>query len=357
VFWRARLVLIALAVLASSQAPLAQSSAIKLATVVPDGSVWDKSLKQMGTEWKAATADRVSLTVFSGGAQGDESTVLRKMRLNALQGASLTVVGLASIDWSFNVFNIPFFFQNYDELNAVLEKLTPTLKQRVEQKGFVLVHWGHGGWLQVFSKQPVTSVADLKKAKLYTSAGDDTMTQWYKANGFQPRAMAMTDVLTGLTTGMIDALPTTPLASMSFQWYKQTPYMLDLGISPIVGATVVTKKTWDGLSAADRAKMSEIALKVQQQLQADVPKGDGLATLMMQNQGLKVTKGTGPEWQQLANNLGQTMRGKMVPQDIFDMALKERDAFRARKAAEGKAPAAAPAAKPAAPATAPVPRR
>ncbi|MFN7981423.1 MAG: TRAP transporter substrate-binding protein DctP [Vicinamibacterales bacterium] len=346
--WRARLIVVVLVALACARVPLAQSPAsIKLATVVPDGSVWDKSLKQMGTDWKTATQDRVSLTVFSGGSQGDESTVLRKMRLNALQGASLTVVGLASIDWSFNVFNIPFFFQSYDELNDVIEKLTPTLKQRVEAKGFVLVHWGHGGWLQIFSKQPVASVADLKRAKLYTSAGDDSMTQWYKANGFQPRAMAMTDVLTGLTTGMIDALPTTPLASMSFQWFKQTPYMLDLGISPVVGATVVNKRTWDAISPADRAKLSEISLKVEKQLQADVPKGDGLATLVMQNQGLKVTKGTGPEWQQLADNLGQTMRGKMVPPDVYDMALKERDAFRARKAA-----AAAPApAKPAAPQT------
>lgn len=337
--WRTRLTLVALLALALPQALAAQPSAIKLATVVPDGSVWDKSLKQMGVDWKTATGDRVALTVFSGGSQGDESTVLRKIRLNALQGASLTVVGLSAIDWSFNVFNIPFFFQSYDELNAVIEKLTPTLKQRVEAKGFVLVHWGHGGWLQVFSKQPVQTVADLKKMKLYTSAGDDTMTQWYKANGFQPRAMAMTDVLTGLTTGMIDALPTTPLASMSFQWYKQTPYMLDLGISPIVGATVVSKKTWDRISPADRAAMSDISLKVEKQLQADVPKGDGLATLVMQNQGLKITRGTGPEWQQIANALGATMRGKMVPPDIYDMALKERDAFRARAKAAAPAPA------------------
>jgi TRAP-type C4-dicarboxylate transport system substrate-binding protein len=291
----------------------------------------------------------VSLTVFSGGSQGDEPTVLRKMRLNALQGASLTVVGLASIDWSFNVFNIPFFFQSYDELNAVIDKLTPLLKQRVESKGFVLVHWGHGGWLQVFSKQPVQSVADLKKARLYTSAGDDTMTQWYKANGFQPRAMAMTDVLTGLTTGMIDALPTTPLASMSFQWYKQTPYMLDLGISPIVGATVLNKRTWDAISAADRATITEISLKVEKQLQSDVPKQDGLATLVMQNQGLKVTKGSGAEWQQLADSLAQTMRGKMVPPDVFDLALKERDTFRQRKATS--ASASAPEASQAKPST------
>jgi TRAP-type transport system periplasmic protein len=354
VTWRARLILIALAALALSRAPLAQSAAIKLATVVPDGSIWDKSLKQMGADWKTATGDRVSLTVFSGGSQGDEPTVLRKMRLNALQGASLTVVGLASIDWSFNVFNIPFFFQSYDELNAVIDKLTPLLKQRVEAKGFVLVHWGHGGWLQVFSKQPVQTVADLKRAKLYTSAGDDTMTQWYKANGFQPRAMAMTDVLTGLTTGMIDALPTTPIAAVSFQWFKQTPYMLDVGISPIVGATVINKKTWDAIPAADRAKMSEISLKVEKQLQVDVPKQDGLATLLMQNQGLKVTKGSGSEWQQLADNLGQTMRGKMVPPDIYDLAQKERDAFRQRKAADAKAPASAAApSRPAAPAQPP----
>lgn len=352
--WRARLIVVVLVALACVRVPLAQSPAsIKLATVVPDGSVWDKSLKQMGTDWKTATQDRVSLTVFSGGSQGDESTVLRKMRLNALQGASLTVVGLASIDWSFNVFNIPFFFQSYDELNDVIEKLTPTLKQRVEAKGFVLVHWGHGGWLQIFSKQPVQSVADLKRAKLYTSAGDDSMTQWYKANGFQPRAMAMTDVLTGLTTGMIDALPTTPLASMSFQWFKQTPYMLDLGISPVVGATVVNKRTWDAISQADRAKLTEVSLKVEKQLQADVPKGDGLATLVMQNQGLKVTKGTGPEWQQLADNLGQTMRGKMVPPDVYDMALKERDAFRARKAAAATSSQAKPAAAPQTPAAKP----
>ena len=348
--WRTRLTLVALLALALSQALVAQSSAIKLATVVPDGSVWDKSLKQMGVDWKTATGDRVALTVFSGGSQGDESTVLRKIRLNALQGASLTVVGLSAIDWSFNVFNIPFFFQSYDELNAVIETLTPTLKQRMEQKGFVLVHWGHGGWLQVFSKQPVQTVADLKRMKLYTSAGDDTMTQWYKANGFQPRAMAMTDVLTGLTTGMIDALPTTPIASMAFQWYKQTPYMLDLGISPIVGATVVSKKTWDRISPADRAKMSEISLKVEKQLQADVPKGDGLATLVMQNQGLKITKGTGPEWQQMADALGATMRGTMVPHDIYDLALKARDAFRAR--AKAAAPAAAQP-----PAKAPAPRK
>lgn len=324
--------LVAIVALACSTAPLAQHATIKLATVVPDGSLWDKSLKKMGADWSVATAGRVALTVFSGGAQGDESTVLRKIRLNALQAGSLTGVGLGSIDWSFNIFSIPFFFESYDELNAVLERLTPTLKARAEAKGFVLVHWGHGGWLQVFSKKPVQSVADLKGLKLYTSGGDDKMTQLYKSRGFQPRAMAMTDILAGLTTGMLDALPTPPVAALSFQWYKQTPYMIDIGLAPLVGATIVARKAWEGVSPADRAKMSEIAMAVEKQLQADVPKQDALAVTLMSTQGLKVVKATGTEWREEAAVLAKAMRGSMVPPDIFDLAVKERDAFRQRKA-------------------------
>ena len=68
--------------------PSAQTSvAVKLASVVPENSIWDKNLKQMAGEWGEATGGRVSVTVFSGGTQGDEPTVLRKMRLDALQAA------------------------------------------------------------------------------------------------------------------------------------------------------------------------------------------------------------------------------------------------------------------------------
>jgi hypothetical protein len=93
----------------------------------------------------------------------------------------------------------------------------------------------------------------------------------------------------------------------------------------------LTKRAWDGVSAADRTKAMDIAAGVEKQLQADVPKQDALAVTLMGSQGLKVSKATGPEWQQLADALAKNMRGEMVPHDIFDLAVKERDAFRQRK--------------------------
>jgi TRAP-type transport system periplasmic protein len=324
------IVAIAIGVLAplvlTISAPIAQG-VIKLATVVPEGSVWDKSIKQMGEDWKEATGGKISVTVYGGGSQGDEPTVLRKMRLDALQAAAFTAVGLGNIDPAFSVFNIPFFFESYDELNYVTAKLTPVIQKRVESKGFVLLNWGHGGWTQVFTKTPVQTVEELKKIRLYTSAGNDRMVQWFKANGFEPRAMAMTDILTGLTTGMLDGLPAPPLAAMLFQWYRHTPYMLDIGLAPIIGANVITLKAWNAIPESDRPKLLEAAADVEKRLQIDVPKQDVEAVATMMKQGLTVTK-AGPEWPTQIESLAKTMRGEMVPADIFDLASKARDEYR-----------------------------
>jgi TRAP-type C4-dicarboxylate transport system substrate-binding protein len=329
-----RTALAALVLAGGSGKPSAQTSVgIKLASVVPENSIWDKNLKQMAMEWSEATGGRVSLTVFAGGSQGDEPTVLRKMRVDALQAAALTNVGLGTVDASFNVFDVPFFFESYDELNEVTAKLTPEISKRVEKKGFVLLNWGHGGWTQVFTKKPVRTLEELKKTKMWTSAGNDRMVQWFKANGFEPRAMAMTDIMTGLTTGMVEAVPTTPLAAMLFQWYRQTPNMIDIGLAPVIGATIVTRKTWNAIPAADKPKLLAAAAGVQKRLQEEVPKQDAAAIAAMKRGGLTVTEATSPEWRQPLDALAKTMRGEMVPPDMFDLAVKARDAYRKQHSA------------------------
>src|SRR5438552_18453434 len=148
---------------------------IKLATLVPEGSVWDKAMREMGADWAQATGGRVQLRVYPGGVAGDEPDVVRKMRIGQLQAAAVTTAGLASIDPSFNVFNVPMFFTSYPELYATLDKLEPLLKSRLEAKGFVLLSWGHGGWVYFFTKTPIETVDGLRKTKMFTWSGDDQM--------------------------------------------------------------------------------------------------------------------------------------------------------------------------------------
>jgi TRAP-type C4-dicarboxylate transport system substrate-binding protein len=257
--------------------------------------------------------------------------MVRKMRVGQIQAAALTITGLADIDDAFNVFATPLMFDSYAELFYVLDRMEPMLKQRLEQKGFILTNWGHGGWVYFFSKQPIATMADLKKAKMFAWAGDDRMVQSWKSSGFQPVALAATDILPGLNTGMIDLLPTTPLAANVLQWFRQTPYMADAGLGPLVGGLVMTKQAWNKLSEADRVVMMKACKKAEVRLKKDVPAQDSSSVREMQTRGLKVITIKPAElavWRKVADEFSGKMRGNIVPEDIVDLAMRERDAYR-----------------------------
>ncbi|MDX1389730.1 MAG: TRAP transporter substrate-binding protein DctP, partial [Acidobacteriota bacterium] len=302
-----------------------------VATLAPDGSPWHKLLEEMGNEWQEKTDGRVRLVIYPGGVAGSDSDMVRKIRLGQLQGAALTVNGLASIDPAFNLFSVPLFFDSFEEYTYVLDKMTPVLSERLEAKGFVLVHWGHGGWIHMFSTKPVRTVSDLKRIKIFTTAGDNPMIRVWQENGFNAVALATTDVLTGLQTGMIEGLPVPPLGALAMQWYKQTPYMLDTGVAPLIGATVIAKGTWAGISEADRRVMLDAGRRVQEQLSVEIPEKDASSVVEMKKRGLEVISidpSDAAAWETLARSLADSMRATMVPEEIFDLALRYRTEYR-----------------------------
>jgi len=321
----------AMCLLAAPRPAAAQPQVVKLATLVPEGSVWDKALREMGASWATSSQNRVKLQVYPGGVAGDEPDVVRGMRIGRLQAAAVTTAGLASIDPAFHIFNIPMFFDSYPELYATLEALEPVLKQRLEAKGFVLLNWGHGGWVYFFTKNPVASVDGLKKTKLFVWAGDDEMAQQWKTLGFQPVALAATDIMTGLQTGMIDAYPTTPLLGLSLQWYKMTPNMVGLGMAPLVGGLVMNKTAWTKIAEADRGKILAACERMEAKLKGEVPKQDTTAVAEMQRRGLKVnlvaSAGVAP-FRAAADQFAAGIPGSRVPPEILAAARKARDEFR-----------------------------
>ena len=323
------LALLCVAIVPTGRAQTA--TVLKLGTILPDGTIWSKILKDQAAEWQQISQGRVTLRVLAG-TQGDEPTIIRKMRTaGQLQAAALSAIGLGDIDPAFNVFGVPLFYDSYDELAYVMDKLTPTLRSKLDAKDFVLVNWGIAGWVEIFSRKPIKNVRDLQTLKIFTSAGDDRMVQWYKANGFNPVPLAATDILSSLSTGMAEAVPTTPLTALSFQWYKQTPYMLDVGLSPLIGATIVTKKAWSEVSEPDRSRLLEAAGRAEKRMRDEVPKRDESAITEMQVRGLTVSKidpSMQTEWKTLADAFIKTMSADQVPKDVFDVAARERDAFR-----------------------------
>ncbi|HVR28587.1 MAG TPA: TRAP transporter substrate-binding protein DctP [Thermoanaerobaculia bacterium] len=331
-------------ILASAAPCAAAKVEIKLATQAPENTPWHKLLVDMNTEWQALSGGDVSLVIYPGGVSGDESDIIRKIRIGQLHAGALTVSALTDLDDYFSVFQIPLFFDSWDELNYVLEDLTPLLVQRLDQKGFVWLTWGHVGWVHFFTKSPVARINDLRKLKIFTWAGNDRMVQWWKRNGFNPVALALPDALQGLRTGLIETMISPPLAALSLQWFKEAPNMIDIGLVPMVGAIVVSKRTWERIDEKHRGPLLAAAASVGAQLQSHIPGMDQFAITTMKGQGLTVLEirdsPHSAEWLAEAIKFADEMRGDMVPTEIFDRALQKRDEFRARRSSQQQQPAA-----------------
>jgi len=321
------------AVLAMASMPRpAAAVTFKLASLAPDRSVWASVLSEMGAEWKEATNGRVTLRIYPSGVAGDDPDVVRKMRIGQLHAGTITQAGLTEIDSAFNLFNTPLFFDSYDEYFYVLEQIQPALEKILNDKGFVLLHWAHGGWVHLFATKRVESVADLKRLKLFVWAGSDRMVRWWKDAGYKPVPLAFTDVPTGLQTGMIEAMPNTPLAALSFQNYRSTPYMLGLGFAPFLGATLVTTKAWERLDGGDRSAIMAAVEKAAERFRTEVPEQDAEATTEMEKRGLTVISVEDPamlqEWRAEAANFAAAMREDFVPANIYDLAAAARQKYR-----------------------------
>jgi TRAP-type C4-dicarboxylate transport system substrate-binding protein len=261
------------------------------------------------------------------------------MAVDGLQAATLMTAGLSEIDDAFNVFGIPFFFESDAELIHVQQKLTPMIRDRLRAKRYHLVNWGNGGWIHLFSKQPLRTLDDVKQAKLYTTEGNPKMVQWFTTNGFHAVPLPAGEIPKQLTlpNGAINAAPMPPIYAMTLQVFKNAPYMLDVRLAPLVSATVMTDSAWNRILPADRTKIMTAASQMEQQIAKEGPGLDSFSIGMMKTAGLQVVPLDAKvvaEFRSIAEKLAVTQRGVLIPSDIYDLAIRERDTFRNAKPAK-----------------------
>ncbi|MHB8835244.1 MAG: TRAP transporter substrate-binding protein DctP [Candidatus Methylomirabilia bacterium] len=311
------------------------ATVVKLATLAPEGSAWYKLLERMGEDWRKATGGAVTLRIYPGGVVGDEETMIRKMRVGQLQAATVTGLGLASLDKSFYALLVPMMFADDGELDRVRERLAPLLEQQLARQGFVVLAWGDAGWISFFTKRPVTRPAQAMATKLFVGTDDSTVVQLYKETGFNPVQVSAMDILPGLQTGLLDAFAATPLAALAFQWFALAPNMTDLRFAALTGATIIDRRTWEKIPAALRPKIMAASRASEAPVKEEVRRLNAEAVGVMTKNGLKISRVSAEvqaEWARLLEGLHGKIRGPIVPEAAFDAALAARDDYRAEQA-------------------------
>jgi TRAP-type transport system periplasmic protein len=324
--------ILALTVLLAATSSPAQTVTLKMATLVPQGSAWHTTLQKMVATWQSASGGKINVRLYPGGVAGDDTDVVRKMRLGTLDAGLLTVSGFADIDRSIFALCLPMMYANYDELDAVAAKLSPSLEKIYADKGFIVLAWADAGWVHFFSKTPVRTPDDLKPMKLFAWAGDNEGVELWKAAGFNPVPLPSTEISTALQTGLVAALPTTPQAAVLLQWYTHAPNMTDLPWAVLLGGIVMTKTAWEKVPADVRPAFIAAARDATRTLSAQTRAGEKTDVEAMVKRGLTVVKvddAALAKWRAAAEAAYPKLRGGFVPAEAYDQAMKFRDEYRA----------------------------
>lgn len=284
--------LILLSFLGTPVAGAQEAQVIKIATLAPEGSSWIQTFNAVNEEISKKTNNQVRFRIYPGGVLGDEKDMIRKMYIGQIQGAVLTSSGLSAIFHEMDVFQIPFLFKNYEEVDYVIDKMDAFFKKGFDTKGYIMLGWSEGGFVRLMSTVPVDTLDKLKKAKVWTWEDSPMAKAVFNEAQVMTIPLSVPDVLVGLQTGLVDVVYAPPSGAIAMQWFTKTKYITDVPLIFLIGALIVKKNVFQKISPEHQKLLRESFQQHLDQLRRVIRKENQDALQVMAKHGVKILKPT-----------------------------------------------------------------
>lgn len=304
----------------------------KIATLAPAGTAWMEEMKKGARLIEEKTGGRVKLKFYPGGVMGNEQSVHRKIKVGQLHGGAFTSGGLAHLYPGINALSLPMLFNSFEEVDYVRSKLDVTLKQGMEQNGFVLLGIAEAGFARILSKQPLTDLEKIRSSKVWIPEGDTMVLETYKTLGISPISLPISDVFTGLQTGLIETVSITSSAAIAFQWHSSTAYVTDTPLIYLIGLLAIEKESFDKIKARDQIIVKQEIGHVFKRFDILNRSDNKKATEALKNQGIKFVNPDPEElkrWKTLsAQSIVNLVNEGVVSQGAVDEVMQHLSDFR-----------------------------
>lgn len=304
-------------------AGLADATTLKIATVAPEGSGWMKEMRAGASEIKERTEGRVQIKFYGGGIMGNANKVLGKIRIGSLHGGAFTPSALQKIYPEMSLYGLPLTFETVEEVAFVRARLDQTLQDGLEKAGFINFGFASGGFAVLMSNNPVRGLGDMKGKRVWVPEGDTISYATMEALSLSPVTLPLTDVLTGLQTGLIDIVAMSPVGAVVLQWHTKVKFVTDMPLVYTMGFMAIDKKAFGKISPADQKIVRQVMTRTYARFNDENLDDNKEALQALLNTGIEQVELAENEINEIRSILHKSNRD-MAEQGDYSLVLYER---------------------------------
>ncbi len=179
-----------------------------------------------------------------------------------------------------------------------------------------------GGFAYIMSQKPIATVQDLRNQKVWIPDNDKISQDSIQAFGVTPIPLSIADVRTGLQSGLINTVATSPVGAVVLQWHTQIKYITNIPLIYLHAVLAVDKKKFLKIGEQDRKIVTQIMTKALNEIDIQNRKDDINAIQALKNRGITFitpSKDDMAEWQEIADVASKRMvESGILPRNMAD---------------------------------------
>jgi TRAP-type C4-dicarboxylate transport system substrate-binding protein len=299
---------------------------VKMATLAPDGVGWASLIKDMINPGIFKETDGlIMLDWYYGATMGDDQDILAKMRNEQLQGGGFSGQGMAMACPDMQLLELPFLFENYNEVEYVYSKIRPRISQWFEKRGYHLLLLAEQDFDQIYStKREMKTPEDFRNSRVLTWYGP-LEEKVLKAMGSSPLPIRVPEVAASIRTGVCDTFISPGIWAVGTQMYTVMKYLNPVHIRYSPAGGCITLKTWNLLPKEFQFIIDNYVLSIEKDFRQKARASNEKCLKAMYKYGVKEVKMTTAEI--------DVMKKKLMP--IWD-ELADKGAYSKADLAEVK---------------------
>ena len=204
----------------------------------------------------------IKVTIFYGGAMGDEQANVKQCRDGELQFAQMSTGNLTPFAPAAGIFYLPYLFPKMEDAEKVFsnKEFVKKLGDMCAAQSFTRpLAWLHGDYRMITNnKKPIRTIEDLKGLKIRVPAVELQLAA-FRAWGVEPHPLAWTETFNGLQQGVIDGQENPHSVNRAQKFWEVQKYITPVHYIVWTGPILVSEKWYRKLDDKTRALVDRVA--------------------------------------------------------------------------------------------------